>query len=115
SCQCVNPAGIAQPCFLKLEGTVLLHKLVALGFLRLDLVAVLHRAEMLPGVEQHHQEDRSHSGRKDPDLAPAARIRDLYYPRVIDRFMKIKFGCDAGYATPHRSAVVDRSNHSRNV
>jgi hypothetical protein len=52
----IDPAGIAQAGLLQLEVAVLLHKLIALRFLRLDFVAVLDCTEVLPGVKQDKQE-----------------------------------------------------------
>src|ERR1039458_9570429 len=75
--QHVNPLGIAQRSIFQAQRMVHLGSLTEFTLGRFDLVAVLDRLEVLPGISKDQQEQASQRGTKLLHLAVAPRIFHL--------------------------------------
>ena len=85
----VDPLGIAQGCIFEMKLTIHLDHAVALNLQRFDLVAVLDRLEMLPGVSHDQQEQAGQRNAELAHLAAAARIFDLHQARIVDDLIEV--------------------------
>src|ERR1039457_6706643 len=91
--QHVNPLGIAQRSIFQAQRMVHLGSLTEFTLGRFDLVAVLDRLEVLPGISKDQQEQASQRGTKWLHLAVAPRIFHLDQTRVVDRLGEVDLGC----------------------
>lgn len=76
----VNALGIAQGCVFEMKFAIHLDHSVTLNLQRFDLIAVLNRLEMLPGVSHDQQEQAGKRKAELPHLARSTSIFDLHEP-----------------------------------